>query len=126
MLRSLPDSIKQYFEVIGRADLEKTGAVPAAVLAITGVKGTAFGSRQDGRLIDVLPGVKGNHGFYPDHKEIRTGFVACGAGLQKGVLISQMNLVDICPLIVHLAGISFGPMEGKLYPEMFAITSYNR
>ena len=70
--------------------------------------------------MDVLPVVKGNHGFFPDHKEIQTGFVAVGPGLKPGVVLPEMNLVDICPLIIHLTGISFKPMDGKLYPEMFS------
>jgi len=119
LLRALPDSVKQYFAVIDKQQLEDIGAWPGAVLAITGLKGTAFGSRQNGELIDVLPGVKGNHGFYPDHAAIRTGLVACGPGLRKGVLVPEMNVVDVCPLIVRLAGIPFHAMDGRLYPEMF-------
>jgi len=116
---ALPDSVKQYFEVIDKGTLEKMGAFPGAALALTGLRGTAFGSKQDGGLMDVLPKVKGNHGFFPDHKEIRTGFVATGPGLRRGVLLPEMNIVDICPLIVRLAGIPFNTMDGRLYPEMF-------
>jgi predicted AlkP superfamily pyrophosphatase or phosphodiesterase len=119
LLRSLPDSIKRYFKIIGKSDLVKKGAFPGASFALTGLKGTAFGSKQDGALMEQLPAVKGNHGFYPDHKEIQTGFVAVGPGLRQGVLLPEMNIVDICPLIVHLTGIPFKPMEGKLYPDMF-------
>ncbi len=120
LLRGLPDSVKQYFKIIEKEELEKRGAFPGAVLALTGLKGTSFGSKQEGGLMDVLPVVKGNHGFYPDHKEIRTGFVAVGPGLKKGVVLEEMNIVDICPLIVRLTGVAFGPMDGKVYPEMLS------
>lgn len=119
MLRELPDSIKQYFKVIDKTTLEKIGAFPGAALALTGLKGTSFGSKQEGGLLDVLPAVKGNHGFFPDHATIQTGFVATGPGLRHGILLPVMNIVDICPLIVHLTGIPFKQMDGKLYPEMF-------
>jgi predicted AlkP superfamily pyrophosphatase or phosphodiesterase len=119
LLRGLPDSVRQYFKIIDKEDLVRTGAFPGAALALTGLKGTAFGSKQDGALMDVLPRVKGNHGFYPDHKEIRTGFVAAGPGLRHGILLPEMNIVDICPLIVRLAGVPFKGMDGNLYPEMF-------
>jgi len=125
LLRSLPDSIKQCFKIIDKSALEKTGSFPGAALALTGLKGTAFGSKQEGNLIDVLPAVKGNHGFFPDHKEIQTGFVAAGPGLRQGVLLPEMNIVDICPVIIHLTGVPFKPMDGKLYPEMF-IESTNK
>lgn len=119
MLGALPDSVKQYFTIIEKEALVKKGAFPGAVLALTGLKGTAFGSRQEGGLMDVLPAVKGNHGFYPDHREIQTGFVAVGPGLRRGVVVEEMDIVDVCPVIVRLAGVPFGPMEGRLYPEMF-------
>ncbi|MBO9198705.1 MULTISPECIES: alkaline phosphatase family protein [Niastella] len=119
LLKGLPDSIMQYFKVIDKRTLEKKGAFPGAALALTGLKGTGFGSKQEGNLMDVLPVVKGIHGFFPDHKEIQTGFVAVGPGLKPGVVLPEMDLVDICPLIIRLTGISFKPMDGKLYPEMF-------
>ena len=119
VFRGLPDSVRQYFAIIDKERLEKMGAFPGAALAISGLKGTAFGSKQDGRLIDVLPVVKGNHGFFPDHQEIRTGFVASGPGIRQGLVLPEMNIVDICPLIVRLAGIPFGVVDGRLYPEMF-------
>ena len=105
--------------MIDKITLEKKGAFPGAALALTGLKGTGFGSKQDGNLMDALPVVKGNHGFFPDHKEIQTGFVAAGPGLKPGVVLPEMNLVDICPLIIRLTGISFKPMEGRVYSEMF-------
>lgn len=119
LLSSLPDSLRQYFKVIDKAMLDRVGAYPCAALALTGLKGTGFGSKADGALMDVLPVVKGNHGFFPDHAAIRTGFVAVGPGLRRGVVLEQMNIIDICPVIVRLGGIAFGPMDGKLYPEMF-------
>jgi predicted AlkP superfamily pyrophosphatase or phosphodiesterase len=116
LLAALPDSVKQYFAVINETQLKKAGAAPGAVLALTGLKGTAFGSKQEGALINVLDKVKGTHGFYPDHPEIRTGFVAYGAGIRKGVVLTEMDLLDICPLIVKLSGIPFHDMDGKLHP----------
>lgn len=118
LLRGLPDSIKTFFKIIEKPTLDAIGAYPPAALALTGLHGTAFGSRPDGALLDLLPTVKGNHGFFPDHPEIRTGFIAAGPGLRRGVLITEMNIIDICPLIIHLAGLPFHAMDGKLYPEM--------
>ena len=118
LLNNLPDSIKQYFKIIDKATLTNIGAFPGAALALTGLNGTSFGSRQTGNLLDILPTVKGNHGFYPDHAAIRTGFVAAGPGLKRGVLLPEMNIVDICPLIIQLTGLPFHAMDGKVYPEM--------
>jgi predicted AlkP superfamily pyrophosphatase or phosphodiesterase len=131
LLTNLPDSIKQYFKVIDKPTLEKVGAFPSAALALTGLKGTAFGSKADGPanpLMDYLPSVKGNHGFFPDHKEIQTGFVAAGPGLKPGVIINEMNITDIYPIIIQLSGLpeSKSPApQGKLYNEMFNPTAFS-
>ncbi len=49
----------------------------------------------------------GTHGFFPDFKEIQTGFVAFGYGIKKGVVIPQMGLVDIAPLISKLLKLEY-------------------
>jgi len=45
-----------------------------------------------------------------------TGFVAAGAGMQKGMAIPRIELVDIAPLIARLLGLEFNAPDGVLYP----------
>ena len=117
LLAKQPDSIKAYYQVLNKAQLDKVGADPEVLLALSGLKGTTLGNKADA-LTDKFKKVKGTHGFYPDHKQIQTGFVAFGPGLKKGVVIPVMNMVDIAPLICKLSGVSLPQTEGKLYPEM--------
>ena len=56
----------------------------------------------------------GTHGFYPDFKEIQTGFVAFGNGIRKGGVIPQMGLVDIAPLISKLLQLDMPAGDGLL------------
>lgn len=118
LLKALPDSVKQYFKLIDKKQLDSIGAVPGAAFAFTPLKGASFDNRQDGDLISVLDRVKGTHGLYPDHKEIQTGFIASGAGIRKGVVVQEMSMLDVCPLIIHLTGLPFHEMQGKCYPEL--------
>lgn len=118
ILGNLPDSIKQYFKIITKEQLLKIGVDPRVSFALTGLKGTSFGNDAQGILIRPFKAVRGTHGFFPDHKEIQTGFVGYGAGFKKGILIPELNMVDICPIIVKLAGIRFPEMEGKLHAEL--------
>lgn len=116
LLAAQPDSVKQYFAVLDKAKLDQVGAEQNIQLALTGLKGTSFGASIK-QLVETFPAVRGTHGFYPDHKEIKTGFVAYGPGLNKGVIIPNMQLQDITPLIVQLTGIPFPKTEGQLHSE---------
>jgi arylsulfatase A-like enzyme len=116
ILQNAPDSIKQYFAVVDESKMAAVGADPHSPLALTGLNGTTFGG---GTKVLVAPfdKVRGTHGFYPDHKQIQTGFVAYGPGLKKGVIIPVMNMTDVAPLVVRLSGIELPGMQGKLLTE---------
>jgi predicted AlkP superfamily pyrophosphatase or phosphodiesterase len=117
LLNGLPDSLKQYFSIVEKDRLDAVGADPSVLMALTGLRGTTFGSGTD-ILLETFSKVKGTHGYYPDHPEIQTGFVAEGPGLEKGFVIPQMKLLDITPLIIALTGIPFPPTDGKLRREL--------
>jgi hypothetical protein len=116
-LTSLPDSVKQYFAIVEKDKLTAVGADPNVPLALTGLNGTAFGNDTT-QLVKPYDRVRGTHGFFPDHQQIKTGFVACGPGLKKGTLIENMRLLDITPLIVKLTNIRYPETDGKLIPEL--------
>jgi predicted AlkP superfamily pyrophosphatase or phosphodiesterase len=117
ILAQQPDSVKKYYQVIDKAHLDKVGADPGVLLALSGLNGTTFGNKTTA-IIENFDHVRGTHGFYPDHKQIQTGFVAFGPGLKKGVIIPVMNMVDVAPLIAKLTGVSLSETDGKLYTEM--------
>jgi predicted AlkP superfamily pyrophosphatase or phosphodiesterase len=118
LLASQPDSVKAYFQIISKEQLVKVGAASDVSIALSGLNGTTFGNKTN-VLVEKFKGTKGTHGFYPDHKQIQTGFVAFGPGLKKGVVIPLMNMADVAPVICKLAGVSLPDTDGKLYPEMF-------
>ncbi len=120
LLAKLPDSVKADFALVEKDKLDEIGADPSVALAITGIKGTTIGGGTD-KLMETFAKVKGTHGFYPDHKEIMTGFVAMGPGLKKGTMIPSMKLLDITPLVVSLTGISFPAVDGKLHTELLRL-----
>lgn len=118
ILTAQPDSIKAYYQVINKAQLDKIGADPTVMLALSGLNGTTFGNKTTIQ-IERFAKVKGTHGFFPDHKQIQTGFVACGPGIKKGVIIPVMDMVDIAPFIGKLTGVTLPETDGKLHPELF-------
>jgi hypothetical protein len=92
------------------------GADPTVALALAPVQGVTFGGSTEGEVMRAVKG--GTHGYFPDFKEIETGFVAFGKGIQKNAVIPQMGLEDIAPLIAHLLSIKFPSADGVLYPGL--------
>ncbi|MDN5203597.1 ectonucleotide pyrophosphatase/phosphodiesterase [Fulvivirgaceae bacterium BMA10] len=112
-LNSLPEKYKKLFKIVDRKALNEIGADPNAMLALAPNPGIAMSSSTNGDVLKKRAG--GTHGYFPDFKEIETGFVAWGAGIGKGKEIHHMRLEDIAPLIRHLLNIDFETPDGVLY-----------
>jgi len=112
IINAQPDSIKQYYRLIDKAQLTKGGFNPNVAFALTAERDAAFSNSQTGDAIKKGKG--GTHGHFPDTKNIRTGLVAHGPGINKGAVIDEMNLRDMAPIIVKLLDIPFPKVDGKI------------
>lgn len=112
VLDSLPESEKQLFRMIDRAQLDANGANPLVAFALSGEHGASFGNAMTGEA--VKPGRGGTHGYFPDFHEIQTGYVAYGPGIKKGGLIQEMNQWDQAVIVAKLLGLSLPTAEGKI------------
>ncbi|WP_114778548.1 alkaline phosphatase family protein [Botryobacter ruber] len=114
LLANLPAHQKKLFRVVDRKEMDAVGANPEPVLALAFAKGVAYGGAQEGEA--VKPAKKGGtHGYFPDFQEIRTGFIATGAGINKGVVIKQMGVQDVAPVVARLLGLDFKAPDGTLH-----------
>ena len=118
LLNRLPAEDRQYFRIITRARMDAVGANPEPAFALSGLNGAAFGNDTTGQA--VTPGKGGTHGYYPDFREIRTGFIIAGPGIAQGGTIHEMNLRDIAPIVAKILGISFPSAQGKIPEGVFA------
>lgn len=112
LLEAQPDSVKHYYRMIGKDQLDKGGYNPNIAFALTAEHDAAFSASSAGEA--VKPGKGGTHGHFPDTKNIRTGLVAHGPGIRKGAIIEEMNLRDMTPIMVKLLGIPFPKVDGKI------------
>jgi predicted AlkP superfamily pyrophosphatase or phosphodiesterase len=112
LLESQPDSVKQYYRIITKQQLDKGGYNPNLAFALTGEHDAAFSAASTGEA--VKNGKGGTHGHFPDTKNIRTGLVIHGPGIRKGAVIEEMNLRDMTPIMVKLLGIPFPKVDGKI------------
>lgn len=116
VLKAMPEGQQKLFRIVDRAELDNVGADPTVALALAPVQGVTFGGSSEGEVMRAAKG--GTHGYFPDFKEIETGFVVFGKGIQKNVVVRQMGLEDIAPLIAHLLKINFPSADGVLYPGL--------
>lgn len=116
VLDQLPANQKVLFTVKDRAALDAVGSDPNASLAIAPVQGITISGAATGDFIRAASG--GTHGFFPDFKEIQTGFVAFGNGIKQGAVVPQMSLQDIAPLVAKLLKLDFPTADGTLYPGL--------
>lgn len=114
LLDTLPEAEKNFVRIIDRPELDRIGANPEVALALSGLSGASFGNEAAGPA--VKPAHGGTHGYFPDFREIQTGFVAHGPGIRQGGMITVMNLKDIAPTVAELLGIPFPSADGKV-PE---------
>ena len=111
ILSLLPNNEKAMFDIKDRKALDNAGADGNAILALAPKKGFTFGNNKTGAVFTPAKG--GTHGFFPDFKEIQTGFVAFGNKIKQGEVIEEMNLIDVAPLISNLLGIEM-KTDGKV------------
>lgn len=112
LLKALPADQQKMFRILDRQQLDKIGADPNAAMAITALGHVTIGGAKKGKL--VKPAKGGTHGYYPDFKEIQTGFVAYGAGIRQGGHVREMSVTDVAPVIAELLKLDLGKVDGKV------------
>jgi predicted AlkP superfamily pyrophosphatase or phosphodiesterase len=129
-LNKLPKDKRKLFRIIDRKELDRMGVDSFAILALSAEPGLVFSNsterkqtvnRGPGTLIQqspmeglFYPTSGGHHGYDPNIPDMWTGFIAAGAGIQKGKMIKELCVTDIAPLIAKLLGIDFKTPDGKL------------
>jgi len=117
ILNDLPDSAKQYLRIISRQQLNRIGGNPEVEFAISGLNGASFGNAENGDAIKAIK-TSGAHGYFPDTKNIRAGFIAFGKTVNKGS-VDEMNERDITSVVIKALGLNFPTAEGKLPKDIF-------
>src|SRR5699024_1291388 len=92
--------------------MDVIGSDPRPLFALNAKKGVSFINSTTGDEIREAKGA--THGHFPDLPEVKTGFIAFGAGIKRGETIHKMDLTDIAPLISYLLGIDFHTEDGIL------------
>jgi predicted AlkP superfamily pyrophosphatase or phosphodiesterase len=127
-LDGLPSEKRRLFKVLDRRELDRMGADSAILMALAAKPGMIFSeavnksqstlaqqSSADGIFMATHGG---NHGYDSSLADMHAGFIAEGAGIQKGAHIAELCVTDIAPLVARLLGIEFKTPDGKLVPDI--------
>lgn len=112
ILKELPIQYQSLYRIVSRDEMNKIGAAPDAALAISPVEGIAMSGASSGQALKPFKG--GTHGYYPEYKNLQTGFIAYGPVFNKGLVIQEMGLEDITPIIADILQLDFKAKDGVL------------
>jgi predicted AlkP superfamily pyrophosphatase or phosphodiesterase len=121
LLERLPEVRSGKFRLLDRRGLDAAGSDPGAVLALAAAPGYSFTGTEKAPF--ARPVNRGTHGYFPDFGDIQTGFVGCGAGLQKGRTVPLLKLTDMAPLVARLLRLTW--QERGEAAILQQLTAYN-
>jgi predicted AlkP superfamily pyrophosphatase or phosphodiesterase len=117
LLNAMPEDQKKLFRVLERKELDVIGADPNVLLALAPIEGISMSSTIIGTIIKPAQG--GTHGFFPNFKNIETGFIASGPELIEAGKVSEMGLEDIAPIISKILNLDMTEIKSGLQKEVF-------
>lgn len=92
---------KPLFEIIPKDEMKKLRSNPDCFCGISAGENVALDSDK-----------KGDHGYLPSMKQMKTGFIIYGAAAAPGQSVDNVNLVDIAPTVCKILGIKFSGFDG--------------
>lgn len=117
ILKNLPADKKKYVRIISDKEAKKIGANPGTPIILSGLEGASFGNDYKGK--DLQAGGGGNHGYYPDSREIQTGFLCVAKNVRAHYEIKEMNERDTPAIILKYLDLKMPTCEGKVPAGLF-------
>ena len=100
-------------QVIGKSEIATKGGGPNADFFVDAKIGYEFEGKLKGPLVATPGSLKGMHGYFPDHPEMRATLIIAGPGLVKHGSLGEVDMRDIAPTAAKLMGVSFPSATGK-------------
>ena len=97
--------------VADAADVARMGGTPMASFWIDFKPGYQMGA--DPMAPPVSPGsVKGNHGYFPEHPEMRATFILAGPGVPAKGSLGEVDMRDIAPTLAKILNVRLPDADG--------------
>jgi hypothetical protein len=100
------------FRVVSAEEMIQRGADPEAWFGLEAEAGFAF---EDDRLGAALAPARSRAagGYLREGEDQRTGFVAFGRGVRRGLDVPSMSQLDVAPTLAALLGVKLEPTAGR-------------
>jgi predicted AlkP superfamily pyrophosphatase or phosphodiesterase len=99
--------------ILDQEQIASMGGDPHASFMIDMKSGFSVGGRLQGNILDPIPGT-GNHGYLPDHPDLRSSFFAIGSGIPAHCDLGVIDMRQIAPTIA--AWLNINLPDAKLPP----------
>lgn len=108
------------YRIISKDQLVNAGGPSGAAFYLEAEPGNMFSPSLKGDSLVRASTLKGNHGFPPTRPEMRTGFIAAGYGIKKGVVLDEIRLTDVAPTAAVLLHVKLDNADGRALQEILA------
>jgi predicted AlkP superfamily pyrophosphatase or phosphodiesterase len=100
------DPAKGIDAVIGREEIARMGGAPDMDFFVDAKIGYSFGSRTTGPIVTSSQ-VKGTHGYFPAHPEMRATLILQGPGVPAAGDLGDIDMRAIAPTLAKVLGVAF-------------------
>ncbi len=100
------------FRVISAEEMIRRQADPDAWFGLEAEPGFAFEDDRAGQALGPAR-QRGTGGYLREDASQRTGFVACGRGVRRGLEVPRMSLLDVAPTLAPLLGVTLERVPGR-------------
>lgn len=105
--------------VFDEADIARIGGDTRAVLMLSAAYGFSFGDGLSADLQLITESrYRGTHGYYPEMMPLRATFIASGYGIKSGLVLPEIEMVQIAPTIARYLGLDLPGAEDKPITEI--------
>jgi predicted AlkP superfamily pyrophosphatase or phosphodiesterase len=101
--------------VVSRAEIAKMGGTPEADFFVDAKIGYQFSNKLTGPLVEG-GSVRGTHGYFPEHPEMRATFIAVGPSIHARGSLGEIDMRDIAPTVAELLRVPLPSAAGHALP----------
>jgi predicted AlkP superfamily pyrophosphatase or phosphodiesterase len=98
--------------VADAGEIAKLGGTPMASFWVDFKPGYMMGTDPAAPPVGPAP-VKGTHGYFPTHPEMRATFILAGSGIGKHGSLGEVDMRDIAPTLAKVMKVSLPDADGK-------------
>ncbi|HEY0265911.1 MAG TPA: hypothetical protein VGC16_04110, partial [Rhizomicrobium sp.] len=99
-------------QVIDAGDVARMGGTPMASFWVDFHPGYQMGADPAAPMVGPSP-VKGTHGYFPTHPEMRATFILAGPSITRRGSLGEIDMRDIAPTLAKILKVSLPSADGK-------------